>query len=65
MDLSTFQTVSDFAAKCGVSTRRVQQWLDDERIPGVKPTPYGRLIPKNAKKPPDLRPNCLPKTVRR
>lgn len=66
-DMRTFEGDMDFisvretASKWGISERRVQQACEDSRIEGVERFGRSWMIPKNAKKPNDLRKERLPK----
>ena len=50
-----YMSCPEAAKKWGISERRVQRLCGDNRIPGVSKLGNMWLIPKNAKKPIDMR----------
>lgn len=50
-----YMSCPEAAKKWGISERRVQRLCEDNRIPGVSKLGNMWLIPKNAKKPIDMR----------
>lgn len=56
-----FISVRETASKWGISERRVQRLCEDSRIEGVERFGRSWMIPRNAKKPNDLRKERLPK----
>lgn len=56
-----FISVREVASKWEISERRVQRLCEDGRIEGVQRFGRSWMIPKNAKKPTDLRKERLPK----
>lgn len=56
-----FISVRETASKWGISERRVQRLCEDSRIEGAERFGRSWMIPKNAKKPNDLRKERLAK----